>query len=152
MNSIVSVPACFSNLGQAAKFVAHWFGPYQLIHPNFVFVYQYFPCSFLFDMVFHWLHCECFFFEVYAWKLVCAYVYLYLSVVSTWNILGAFLKVVTCLTFLVSDLLLYLCILNISTLMSLFFPHSWGHMGLRFWRICFYFPNSNFWQHSFLLV
>ena len=38
MISIVSVPACFSYLGQAAKFVAHLVGPYQFINIDYVYV------------------------------------------------------------------------------------------------------------------
>ena len=41
-------------------------------------------------------------------------------VASTGNILGALLKVVTWLNLLVLDLVLYLCVLVISTLISIF--------------------------------
>ena len=39
---------------------------------------------------------------------------------SIGNILGAFLKVVTWLTILVLDLVLYFCVMDLSTLMNLF--------------------------------
>ena len=48
---------------------------------------------------------------------MCVFIF---SVASTRNILGAFLKVVTLLTLLVIDLVIYLCVLVISTLISLF--------------------------------
>ena len=48
---------------------------------------------------------------------MCVFIF---SVASTWNILGTFLKVVTWLTLLVLYLVLYLCVLIISTLMSPF--------------------------------
>ena len=59
---------------------------------------------------------------------MCVFIF---SVASTGNILGAFLKFVTWLTFLVPDLVLYLCVMVLSTLISLFGVYStsgitWG--------------------------
>ena len=72
------------------------------------------------------------------------------SVASTENILGTLLKVVTWLTILVIGLILYLYVMVLSTLISLFWflLNFWDHMGLRFWCIRFYFPN---WKISLFL-
>ena len=61
-------------------------------------------------------------FGVYVRKLVCSYVCVCVCVfvAPTGNILGEFLKVVTWLTLLVLDLVLYLYVLVLSTLMSLY--------------------------------
>ena len=72
-----------------------------------------------------------FFGGVYARKLVCAYACFNFSAASTGNILGAFLKLVTWLTLLVTDIVLYFYVLFHSTLMSLFgvfstYGITWG--------------------------
>ena len=109
-----------------------------------------FTCSFTVDVVCHWFNCDFFFFGVYAIKVVCSYVSLIFSVASSWNILGAFLKFVTWLTLLVLGIVLYLCVLVLSILTSLFgvFPTSeitWGCTS----DVSTSFQKSHFWQFSY---
>ena len=61
-----------------------------------------------------------YFLVFYAIKVVCDYVCFNFSVASTWKCLGVFLKVVTWLTLLVLYLVLYLCVLVLSAMISLF--------------------------------
>ena len=76
------------------------------------------------------------------------------SVASTGNILGAFLKMVTWLTLLVLDLVLYLCVLVLSNLISLFGVFSTSEIT----RVCasgvpaFIFPILISGKISFFLV
>ena len=82
-------------------------------------------------MVYGYFHCDCFFYDVCASKVVCAYVCIYFFAASILNMLGAFLKVVTWLNLLVIDLVFYLFVLILSTLMTLYVLFStsgitWG--------------------------
>ena len=90
MNSIVSVPACF---------IHHWdrlpsLLRIELVHTGLPILtrslYPEKPCSFAVDLVCHWFHCDCFFFRVFASKVVCAYVCFCICVASARNILCAF--------------------------------------------------------------
>ena len=72
------------------------------------------------DVFCNWFHFNCFFFGVYSRKVVYAYVCFIFSITPTGNILGEFLKVVTQLTLLVLDMILYLCVLVLFTLISIF--------------------------------
>ena len=63
--------------------------------------------------------------------MVYTYVCFIFPVASILNILGAFLKVLTWLTLLVLDLVLYLCVIVLSTMISLFgvfstYGITWG--------------------------
>ena len=77
--------------------------------------------------------------------LICVF---YFSSTSIKNMLGPFLNVVTWLTLLVLDLILYLCVPVLFTLMSLFcgFYTSGIAWGCGFVVSAFIFPNSHFWK------
>ena len=114
-------------------------------------LYLRFSSSFSVDVVFYWVRCDFLFFGVYSRNVVCAYMCFYFSTVSIVNMLGAFLNVFTWLNLLVIDLVLYLCVTFLFTLMSLFcglstYGITWGcSSGLS----AFYFSSSNFWQLSY---
>ena len=117
MNSIVSVPACFSNSGTDGQVHCKlsWSIP---VHPSClglcipILSLYFYSCCCL-PLVSLWF----FFFGVYASRVVCAYLCFYISLASNWKILGAFSKVVTWLTLLVLDMVLYLCGMVIYNLM-----------------------------------
>ena len=89
-------------------------------------LYLRFSSSFSVDVVFYWVRCDFLFFGVYSRNVVCAYMCFYFSTVSIVNMLGAFLNVFTWLNLLVIDLVVYLCVLVLATMMPFFsyFPSS----------------------------
>ena len=83
-----------------------------------------FTSGFAVYLIHYLLHCDCIFLGVYVRKVVSYFMCCYFSSASISNILGAVLNVVTWLTLLVLDLVLYLCGPFISILLSLFYDFS----------------------------
>ena len=91
-----------------------------LVHPFYqVSVYQNKSCSFTVDVVFCWFHCG-YMFWLYAIMVVWVFVKSQIFVGFIEKNLGAFLNMVTWLTILVLDLVLYLYVLCLSTLVPVF--------------------------------
>ena len=155
-NELYYVISCMFSptLVQAAKFVAHWVGPCRFIHLDWVSVSHYSSCSLAVGMVCRWFHCDCLFFGVYAIKIVVPMCVIIFSVASTWNILGEFSKVITWLILLVLDLVLYLFVMVISTLVSIFGVLSTSGItwGFTYGVFTFIFPIFIFGKISFFLV
>ena len=93
-------------------------------------------------IVYFWVLCK----QVILFLCVCVCVYF--SAASILNMLGGFLNVVTWLTLLVLDLVLYLCVPVLFTMLSLFevFPLLGSH-----WSEDLVYPLL-FFQFSFLAI
>ena len=142
MNSIVSVPAFFFNPGTDGQVCCtlSWSIP---VHTSWLGLsIPIFYYSFSLDFVCHWFHCYCFFYAIYAskvvWSHVCFYffccVYLkyfvciFLSC-HMFDYLSAWCGIILVSTYYFHSDVIFWCLL-----------HFWYHMGLHFWCFQLYFP------------
>ena len=153
MNSIVSVPACFSNPGTdvQVRCTSSWSIP---VHPYWLgLCIPLFSFIFKVDVVCHWFHCDCLFLGVYASKVVCAYVYSYFFRrvhLKHFRWIFESCHIIDSLSSWYGIILVYTGSFHYDVTFWCFI-HFWDHMEIRLWCICFYFPNLYFWKFSFFL-